>query len=86
MSSISFFISQSGLKAITIRRTSSRCQTQYAINYAASISCAKKFAHCISFTLFTGASHLRDTFHRMGLDDQDIVALSGGHTLVTFAI
>ncbi|KAL6222256.1 hypothetical protein ACLB2K_005648 [Fragaria x ananassa] len=28
-----------------------------------------------------GASHLRDTFHRMGLDDQDIVALSGGHTL-----
>lgn len=28
-----------------------------------------------------GASHLRDVFYRMGLSDQDIVALSGGHTL-----
>ncbi|KAK9948394.1 hypothetical protein M0R45_003974 [Rubus argutus] len=28
-----------------------------------------------------GASHLRDTFYRMGLSDKDIVALSGGHTL-----
>ncbi|KAL2234873.1 UNVERIFIED_CONTAM: L-ascorbate peroxidase 3 [Sesamum indicum] len=28
-----------------------------------------------------GASHLRDVFYRMGLADQDIVALSGGHTL-----
>lgn len=28
-----------------------------------------------------GASHLRNVFHRMGLSDQDIVALSGGHTL-----
>ncbi|CAL5378161.1 unnamed protein product [Camellia sinensis] len=25
--------------------------------------------------------HLRDIFHRMGLSDKDIVALSGGHTL-----
>ncbi|XP_004512151.1 L-ascorbate peroxidase 3-like [Cicer arietinum] len=28
-----------------------------------------------------GASHLRDIFYRMGLNDRDIVALSGGHTL-----
>eukprot|EP00245_Coleochaete_scutata_P009740 TRINITY_DN3283_c0_g1_i1.p1 TRINITY_DN3283_c0_g1~~TRINITY_DN3283_c0_g1_i1.p1 ORF type:complete len:286 (+),score=52.74 TRINITY_DN3283_c0_g1_i1:97-954(+) len=28
-----------------------------------------------------GAPHLRDIFHRMGLSDQDIVALSGAHTL-----
>ncbi|KAL8532094.1 hypothetical protein ACS0TY_008636 [Phlomoides rotata] len=28
-----------------------------------------------------GASHLRNVFYRMGLSDQDIVALSGGHTL-----
>lgn len=38
------------------------------------------------FHLLIGASHLRDTFYRMGLSDKDIVALSGGHTLVTFAI
>lgn len=30
-----------------------------------------------------GSDHLRDVFgHHMGLSDQDIVALSGGHTLV----
>lgn len=29
-----------------------------------------------------GASHLRTLFSRMGLTDKDIVALSGGHTLV----
>nr|ACO57439.1 cytosolic ascorbate peroxidase [Elaeis oleifera] len=28
-----------------------------------------------------GADHLRDVFGHMGLSDQDIVALSGGHTL-----
>ena len=28
-----------------------------------------------------GAQHLRDVFYRMGFDDRDIVALSGGHTL-----
>eukprot|EP01018_Ginkgo_biloba_P037281 Gb_00437 [translate_table: standard] len=28
-----------------------------------------------------GTDHLRAVFNRMGLDDQDIVALSGGHTL-----
>ena len=33
---------------------------------------------------FLDASHLRDIFYRMGLSDQDIVALSGGHTLVYF--
>jgi len=27
------------------------------------------------------ASHLRDVFHRMGFNDQEIVALSGAHTL-----
>ena len=29
-----------------------------------------------------GSPHLRDIFYRMGLSDKDIVALSGGHTLV----
>merc|ERR1711865_315013 len=28
-----------------------------------------------------GAQHLRDVFHRMGFNDQEIVALSGAHTL-----
>ena len=28
-----------------------------------------------------GAQHLRDVFYRMGFDDRDIVALSGGHTV-----
>jgi uncharacterized cupin superfamily protein len=28
-----------------------------------------------------GAQHLRDVFHRMGFNDQEIVALSGGHTV-----
>ena len=28
-----------------------------------------------------GAQHLRDVFHRMGFSDQEIVALSGAHTL-----
>lgn len=32
--------------------------------------------------VLVGAPHLRDIFYRMGLSDQDIVALSGGHTLV----
>lgn len=30
-----------------------------------------------------GAPHLREVFYRMGLSDKDIVALSGGHTLVS---
>lgn len=50
------------------------------------VSYGKRFAKCISFILLIGASHLRDTFYRMGLSDKDMVALSGGHTLVTFAI
>ncbi|GKV30142.1 hypothetical protein SLEP1_g38998 [Rubroshorea leprosula] len=29
-----------------------------------------------------GSDHLRDVFGHMGLRDKDIVALSGGHTLV----
>jgi L-ascorbate peroxidase len=33
--------------------------------------------------LFVGSDHLRDVFGKaMGLSDQDIVALSGGHTIV----
>lgn len=28
-----------------------------------------------------GSEHLRTVFHRMGLEDKDIVALSGAHTL-----
>lgn len=28
-----------------------------------------------------GAQHLRDVFYRMGFDDQEIVILSGAHTL-----
>lgn len=35
----------------------------------------------------TGCDHLRDVFvAHMGLTDKDIVALSGGHTLVSSAI
>lgn len=30
-----------------------------------------------------GVDHLRDVFGHMGLSDKDIVALSGGHTLVS---
>lgn len=30
-----------------------------------------------------GCDHLRDVFGHMALSDQGIVALSGGHTLVT---
>lgn len=29
----------------------------------------------------TPAEHLRKVFHRMGLDDKEIVVLSGAHTL-----
>lgn len=32
--------------------------------------------------VITGSDHLRDVFGHMGLSDKDIVALSGGHTLV----
>lgn len=34
----------------------------------------------------SGSDHLRDVFGHMGLSDQDIVALSGGHTLVSFVL
>lgn len=38
---------------------------------------------CIcTFSSWAGAPHLRDIFYRMGLTDKDIVALSGGHSLV----
>ncbi|KAH0905018.1 hypothetical protein HID58_044521 [Brassica napus] len=33
-----------------------------------------------------GVDHLREVFGRMGLSDKDIVALSGGHTLVFLAL
>lgn len=32
------------------------------------------------------APHIRTVFYRMGLTDKDIVALSGGHTLVRFPL
>lgn len=38
----------------------------------------------LSSNVDVGVSHLRDIFYRMGLSDKDIVALSGGHTLVMF--
>lgn len=38
------------------------------------------------FVSWAGALHLRDIFYRMGLSDKDIVALSGGHTLVNALI
>lgn len=31
-----------------------------------------------------GVPHLKDVFYRMGLSNKDIVALSGGHTLVIY--
>lgn len=34
------------------------------------------------FCFYTGSDHLREVFGHMGLGDKDIVALSGGHTLV----
>ena len=43
-----------------------------------------KFCNFFLWILVLGAPHLRDIFYRMGLSDNDIVALSGGHTLVLF--
>lgn len=41
----------------------------------------------VSCSNITGCDHLRDVFvTHMGLTDKDIVALSGGHTLVSAAI
>ena len=46
----------------------------------------EKIIFSLLFFLFDkGAKHLRDVFYRMGLSNKDIVALSGGHTLVTFS-
>lgn len=84
--SIAFCIFLSGFEAITTRRAPSRCQTRYACHHVHLVSYGKRFANCISFILLIGAAHLRDTFYRMGLSDKDIVVLSGGHTLVTFAV
>lgn len=36
----------------------------------------------IVIIILLGTDHLRDVFGHMGLSDKDIVALSGGHTLV----
>ena len=33
-----------------------------------------------------GKDHLREVFHRMGMSDRDIVALSGAHTLGTVSL
>lgn len=39
----------------------------------------------VSFLIVAGSDHLRDVFGKaMGLTDQDIVALSGGHTIVCY--
>lgn len=50
------------------------------------IYCLHKCQALMISTLFyiciPGVSHLKDVFYRMGLSDKDIVALSGGHTLV----
>lgn len=35
-----------------------------------------------NYLLMLDAAHLRAVFYRMGFSDKDIVALSGGHTLV----
>ncbi|CAL9767627.1 unnamed protein product [Musa acuminata subsp. burmannicoides] len=48
--------------------------------------CTKHFYNISGSLLFgfeirMGSDHLRDVFGHMGLSDQDIVALSGGHTL-----
>lgn len=42
--------------------------------------------HDCCYVFCSGSDHLRDVFYTMGLSDQDIVALSGGHTLVRFAL
>lgn len=40
-----------------------------------------------SLLIHSGSDHLRQVFGKqMGLSDQDIVALSGGHTLVSLPI
>lgn len=37
----------------------------------------------VVFSFSSGSDHLREVFGHMGLSDKDIVALSGGHTLVS---
>ncbi|CAN1771291.1 L-ascorbate peroxidase 3 [Linum perenne] len=43
--------------------------------------CERGFILHILVNFVLGSIHLKDVFHRMGLSDKDIVALSGGHTL-----
>ena len=48
--------------------------------------CSPTLLHVLCSNI-TGCDHLRDVFvTHMGLTDKDIVALSGGHTLVSSAI
>ena len=35
---------------------------------------------------YAGTDHLREVFGHMGLGDKEIVALSGGHTLVCYEL
>lgn len=37
----------------------------------------------LALAINIGVDHLKDVFGHMGLSDKDIVALSGGHTLVS---
>lgn len=46
------------------------------------VSCWSYTFHFSLVNLVVGVPHLREVFYRMGLSDKDIVALSGGHTLV----
>lgn len=45
--------------------------------------CLWFFLYMYVGTCNIGVDHLRDVFGHMGLSDKDIVALSGGHTLVS---
>ena len=52
------------------------------LSYTSHIRPSTKFIFLL-LNFVAGAEHLRSVFNRMGLEDNDIVALSGAHTLVT---
>ena len=51
--------------------------------YKAKCSVSFSFFRFFVFGTMIGPDHLREVFYRMGFTDRDIVALSGGHTLVS---